>query len=159
MLEVKLNLSVLVAGIAFAGSALAGEAVPSAASAPAAPAPAASAPAVSAPAVSAPAVSAPVAAAETAKPVEQQPVLSQAEGLALLKKNNCVVCHSIEKKIVGPAYKDVAAKYRGQADAEAKLVTKVTKGGKGVWGAVAMPPQTAKQEDIKSLVRFILSLK
>ena len=78
----------------------------------------------------------------------------------LLKKNACIACHSIDKKMVGPAYKDVAAKYRGQKDAEAKLVDKVKKGGKGVWGEVPMPPNTAvKDEDIKTMVHFILNLK
>ncbi len=81
-----------------------------------------------------------------------------ADGQALMKKNNCTACHSIDKKIVGPAFKDVAAKYRGQADAEAKLVAKVTKGGAGSWGSMPMPPQTAKADDIKALVKFALSL-
>ena len=80
-------------------------------------------------------------------------------GEALLKKNACTACHSIDKKMVGPAYKDVAAKYRGQKDAEAKLVEKVKKGGKGVWGEVPMPPNSAvKDEDIKTIVRWILTL-
>ena len=78
----------------------------------------------------------------------------------LLKKNACTACHSIDKKMVGPAYKDVAAKYRGQKDAEAKLVEKVKKGGKGVWGEVPMPPNAAvKDEDIKTMVHYVLSLK
>ena len=78
----------------------------------------------------------------------------------LLKKNACTACHSIDKKMVGPAYKDVAAKYRGQKDAEAKLFEKVKKGGKGVWGEVPMPPNAAvKDEDIKTMVRYVLSLK
>ncbi len=74
-----------------------------------------------------------------------------------MKKSNCLLCHSIEKKIVGPAYKDVAAKYRGQ-DVEAKLFAKVTTGGKGVWGSTAMPAQKANPDDIKSLIRFVLAL-
>jgi cytochrome c len=78
----------------------------------------------------------------------------------LLKKNACTACHSIDKKMVGPAYKDVAAKYRGQKDAEAKLFEKVKKGGKGVWGEVPMPPNAAvKDEDIKTMVQYVLSLK
>src|SRR5262245_10943134 len=77
-----------------------------------------------------------------------------------LKKNVCTACHSIDKKMVGPAYKDVAAKYRGQKDAEAKLIEKVKKGGKGVWGEVPMPPNAAvKDDEIKTMVQFILSLK
>jgi cytochrome c len=78
----------------------------------------------------------------------------------LAKKNNCTVCHKIEGKLVGPAYKDVAAKYRGDAKAEAMLIEKVKKGGMGVWGPIPMPPNTAvKDEDIKTLVKWVLALK
>ena len=78
----------------------------------------------------------------------------------LAQKKNCMACHAIDKKLVGPAYKDVAAKYAGQADAVAKLVPKVMKGGAGVWGAVPMPanPQVNEAE-AKQLVAWILSLK
>ena len=62
--------------------------------------------------------------------------------------------------MVGPAYKEVAAKYRGQKDAEAKLMEKVKKGGKGVWGEVPMPPNPAvKDDELKTMVHYILSLK
>lgn len=78
----------------------------------------------------------------------------------MLKKNACTACHAIDKKMVGPAYKDVAAKYRGQKDAEAKLIDKVKKGGTGVWGSVPMPPNSAvKDADIKTMVQYVLSLK
>ena len=78
----------------------------------------------------------------------------------LLKKNACTACHAIDKKVVGPAYKDVAAKYRGQKDIEAKLFEKVKKGGVGVWGPVPMPPNAAvKDDEIKTMVRYILTLK
>lgn len=78
----------------------------------------------------------------------------------LAKKNACTACHALDKKMVGPGYKDVAAKYRGQKDAEAKLIEKVKKGGKGVWGEIPMPPNAAvKDEDIKTMVRWILSMK
>jgi len=87
----------------------------------------------------------------------QATVLSDADGQALLKKNNCFTCHTMDKKLVGPGFKDVAAKYRGQADAEAALIAKVTKGGKGAWGSMAMPPQSAKPEDVDAMVKFILS--
>lgn len=81
-----------------------------------------------------------------------------AEGL--LKQNACTACHAIDKKMVGPAYKDVAAKYRGQKDAEAKLIDKVKKGGVGVWGQVPMPPNPGvKDADAKTLVQYVLSLK
>jgi cytochrome c len=78
----------------------------------------------------------------------------------LMKKNACIACHAIDKKMVGPAYKDVAAKYRGQKDAESKLVEKVKKGGVGVWGQVPMPPNPAVSDaDAKALVSWILTLK
>lgn len=84
-----------------------------------------------------------------------------ADGQALAQKSGCFACHAIDKKLVGPAWNDVAAKYRGQKDAEARLVAKVSKGGSGVWGSVPMPPNSPRvgDDDIKSLVRFILSLK
>ena len=78
----------------------------------------------------------------------------------LAKKNACTACHAIDKKLVGPAYKDVAAKYKGDAKAEALLVDKVKKGGVGTWGQVPMPPNASvKDEDAKTLVKWILSLK
>jgi cytochrome c len=77
---------------------------------------------------------------------------------ALAKKNNCLACHSVDKKVIGPAYKDVAAKYKGQ-DVEAKLVEKVKKGGGGVWGNMAMPPNPKVSDaDLHTLVKWILSL-
>ena len=79
----------------------------------------------------------------------------------LAKKNGCAACHSIDKKMVGPAWMDVAKKYQGDAGAEAKLITKVSNGGGGVWGQVPMPaidPSGKKQDSIKQLVQFILSL-
>jgi len=79
---------------------------------------------------------------------------------ALAKAKNCLACHQIDKKIVGPSYKDVAKKYAGQKDAEAKLAEKVLKGGSGVWGPVPMPPNaTVKPEEATKLVKWILSLK
>jgi cytochrome c len=96
------------------------------------------------------------------KPVSKPGVgLSDAEDRALAQKSGCFTCHTIEKKLVGPAWNDVATKYHGQKDAEATLVAKVTKGGSGVWGTVPMPPNTPRvnENDIKTLVHFILSLK
>ena len=79
---------------------------------------------------------------------------------ALAKAKNCLACHTVDKKIVGPSYKDVAKKYAGQKDAEAKLAEKVLKGGSGVWGPVPMPPNaTVKPEEATKLVKWILSLK
>jgi len=83
-----------------------------------------------------------------------------ADELALAQKSACTACHAVDKKLVGPAYKDVAAKYRTDKGAEAKLIDKVKKGGSGVWGQVPMPPNTnVKDEDVKTLVKWILSLK
>jgi len=79
---------------------------------------------------------------------------------AMARKYNCLACHAVDKKIVGPAYKDVAKKYAGQKDAQAKLVQKVEKGGSGVWGNIPMPPNSAVPDaDVKALVNWILSLK
>lgn len=78
---------------------------------------------------------------------------------ALAKKYNCTACHQVDKKHVGPAYKDVAKKYKGQADAVAKLSDKVKKGGSGVWGPVPMPPNAAVPDaDIKKLVEWVLAM-
>jgi cytochrome c len=78
----------------------------------------------------------------------------------MAKKNGCTACHAIDKKLVGPAYKDVAAKYRGNKGVEATLFDKVKKGGVGVWGQVPMPPNPqVKDEDVKALVKWILALK
>ncbi len=85
---------------------------------------------------------------------------TEAEAMEIAKKNGCLACHSLDKKVVGPAWKEVAAKYAGQADAEAKLLVKVKKGSKDVWGPVPMPPNaTVKDADIKTLVQFLLTLK
>ena len=87
-----------------------------------------------------------------AGPAEANPDLAQ--------KKNCISCHAIDQKVIGPAYKDVAAKYADQADAVARLSQKVMKGGSGVWGAVPMPanPQVNEAE-AKQLVQWILTLK
>ena len=78
----------------------------------------------------------------------------------LAKKNACTACHAVDKKIVGPAFKEVAAKYRNDKAAEATLVKKVKEGGVGVWGQVPMPPNsTVSDKDIQTLVKWVLSLK
>ena len=78
---------------------------------------------------------------------------------ASAKKNNCVACHTIDKKLVGPAWADVAKKYKGDAGAAANLDDKITKGGKGVWGPMPMPPNPKMTaEERKELVDFILGL-
>ena len=78
----------------------------------------------------------------------------------LAKAKNCMACHAIANKVVGPAYKDVAAKYAGQKDAEDKLTQKVLKGGSGVWGAVPMPATAQVTEaEARTLVKWILTQK
>ncbi len=78
----------------------------------------------------------------------------------LAKKSNCTTCHAIDKKLVGPAWMDVAKKYKGDAGAEAKLEAKVAKGGAGAWGTMPMPPNAPRVSaaDTKTLVSFILGL-
>lgn len=79
---------------------------------------------------------------------------------AMAKAKNCMSCHAIDKKVVGPAYKDVAKKYAGDAKAADALATKVIKGGAGVWGPVPMPANAQVNEaESKKLVAWILSLK
>ncbi|MEO8527375.1 MAG: c-type cytochrome [Caldimonas sp.] len=78
----------------------------------------------------------------------------------LAQKKNCMACHAVGQKVIGPAYKDVAAKYAGQPDAVARLSQKVIKGGTGVWGVAVMPanPQVSEAE-ARQLVQWILTLK
>ena len=79
---------------------------------------------------------------------------------ALAKSKNCLACHAVDKKLVGPSYKEIAAKYAGQADAAAMLADKVKKGGVGTWGKVPMPPNPqVNAGDAKALVDWVLSLK
>lgn len=79
---------------------------------------------------------------------------------ALAQKNGCLACHSVANKVVGPSFKDVAAKYKGDKGAEAKLVAKVKKGGSGVWGPIPMPANSpqVKDDDIKTIVQWVLTL-
>lgn len=80
--------------------------------------------------------------------------------LQLATAKNCMACHAVDKKLVGPSYKDVAAKYAGQPDAAAKLEGKVLKGGSGVWGPVPMPSNTqVSADEAKKLVAWILAQK
>ncbi len=79
---------------------------------------------------------------------------------ALATSKNCMACHAIDKKLVGPAYKEVAAKYSGQKDAVDKLAVKIMKGGSGVYGPVPMPANTQVNEaDAKKLAAWVLTLK
>ncbi len=91
--------------------------------------------------------------------VKPQAGVSEAEVLALAKKRNCFVCHMVDKKGIGPAWKDIAAKYRGDAGALARMGNKIAKGGSGAWGSMAMPPQPQVSEAERTLLaRFILNL-
>lgn len=86
--------------------------------------------------------------------------LDNAQAEAMMKKDGCAACHSIDKKIVGPAYVEVAAKYKGDKNAQATLEKKVKDGGVGAWGQIPMPPNAAvPPNDIKDLVTWILALK
>lgn len=84
---------------------------------------------------------------------------TSAEATQLLAKYNCQACHTVDKKLVGPSYKEVAAKYAGDAGAAAKLEQKVKTGGSGVWGAIPMPPNNVPAGDLKTLVEWILAQK
>lgn len=80
--------------------------------------------------------------------------------MELATKSACTACHAVDKKLVGPSYKDVAKKYAGNAKAEAMLIEKVKKGGVGTWGQVPMPPNpNVKDADIQTLVKWVLSQK
>lgn len=77
----------------------------------------------------------------------------------LAKSKNCLTCHTIDKKIVGPSYKEIAAKRAGEKGAEAALAGKIKGGSKGEWGQVAMPPNSVTDGEAATLAKWILSLK
>ncbi len=129
---------------------------PAAASASAAPAPAVPIAAAAAAPVAPAASPAAPAVASAGAPL----ALNAQSGQAMMQKDGCAACHAVDKKIVGPAYQEVAAKYSGDKDAAAKLVQKVKSGGSGVWGTVPMPPNAQVPDaDIKALVTWILAQK
>lgn len=77
---------------------------------------------------------------------------------ALAEKNACLNCHSVSEEKIGPSYKDVAAKYKGQKDAAAVLFSKVRNGGSGAWGTVRMPPNPkVSDKDLKKIIAWVLS--
>lgn len=130
--------------------------------APAAAAPAAAPPGAPAAGAATVAAAAPAAAAANATAAAAAAVapLDLKTGQAMMQKDGCAACHAIDKKVLGPAYEDVAAKYRGDAGALARLTQKVKSGGTGVWGQIPMPPNAQVSDaDIKLLVSWILSLK
>jgi cytochrome c len=77
----------------------------------------------------------------------------------LAKSKSCFACHAMAKKLVGPSFKDVAAKYKNDKGAEDKLILKVLQGGSGVWGAVPMPPNQVTDAEAHQLVRWVLAQK
>ena len=77
--------------------------------------------------------------------------------LELARKSNCAACHQVDKRFIGPSFQEIAAKYRADTGAESRLADKVKKGGGGVWGAIPMPPNAIRDEDIRALVKWILS--
>ena len=104
----------------------------------------------------------PVKVAEEAPKVVAavRPPVTEAEAMAVAKKSDCMACHAIDHKVVGPGWRDVAEKYRGDASAEAKLVAKIAQGGGGIWGSMKMPAHSKLSEaEIRTLVRFVLELK
>ena len=86
------------------------------------------------------------------------PALADDDGEKLAKAKGCTACHANDKKLVGPAYKEVAKKYKGDAAAAAKLAEKVIKGGQGVWGPIPMPPNKVTEEEAKKMVAYILAM-
>jgi cytochrome c len=84
--------------------------------------------------------------------------VDMAASLALAQKSGCMACHMVDKKVVGPSFKDVAAKYKGDKKAEDMLIAKVTKGGTGTWGKIPMPPNAKLvPADTKTLVQWVLA--
>ncbi|MBY0444034.1 MAG: c-type cytochrome [Burkholderiales bacterium] len=80
--------------------------------------------------------------------------------MALAQKNNCLACHSVETKVVGPAFKDIASKYKNKPAALKSLMAKVKNGGGGVWGTIPMPPNPqVSPDEIKTMVTWILKQK
>ena len=77
----------------------------------------------------------------------------------LAQKKNCMACHAIDKKVVGPSYKEVAAKYAKDKDAYKKLAEKIQKGGSGVWGAMVMPPNAVTPAEAETLAKWVLTVK
>ena len=97
----------------------------------------------------------PARGSNTVKPLKSA---DPAESLLdLARKSNCLACHQLDKKLVGPSFLEVGAKYQADASAETRLSEIVRKGGSGVWGAIPMPPNAIRDEDIRALVRWILS--
>jgi len=94
--------------------------------------------------------------------LKQAGILSDADAKRhwqLLKDKGCTACHANDKKVIGPAYKEVAKKYKGDAGAAKKLEAKVKAGGGGVWGTIPMPPNNVPDADINTIVEWVLSMQ
>ena len=85
--------------------------------------------------------------------------ISDADAVQLMAKYNCQACHQVDKQLVGPAFRDIARKYKADAGAVSKLQAKVKNGSSGVWGAIAMPPNNVPAADLQALVDWVMSLK
>jgi cytochrome c len=86
------------------------------------------------------------------------PAWAAADGHAIAQKNNCLGCHAVSQRLVGPSFKEVAAKYKGSPEAEATLMAKVKNGGQGVWGSIPMPAQSQLSDaDLKTVVDWVLA--
>lgn len=101
---------------------------------------------------------APAATDDTATASADTAAAGGGEGEALFKSKPCGACHSVDNQLVGPALKEVAAKYAGQDDAVAVLVTSITEGVSGKWGAIPMPPNAVTEEEATTLAEWVLSL-
>jgi cytochrome c len=85
--------------------------------------------------------------------------ISNSEAAQLMQQHNCQACHAVDKKLVGPAFKDVAKKYATDSSAPEKLALKIKTGGGGVWGPIPMPPNNVSDADLNKLVAWILEQK
>ena len=85
--------------------------------------------------------------------------ISNSEATQLMQQHNCQACHAVDKKLVGPAFKDVAKKYASDSSAPEKLAQKIKTGGAGVWGPIPMPPNNVSDADLNKLVAWILEQK
>lgn len=85
--------------------------------------------------------------------------LSDADAAQFMAKYNCQACHTVDKPLVGPAFRDIAKKYRGDAGAATKLQAKVKNGSTGVWGSIAMPPNNVPAADLQVFIDWLMALK
>ncbi|MEN7528886.1 MULTISPECIES: c-type cytochrome [unclassified Cupriavidus] len=84
--------------------------------------------------------------------------LSAHASLELAKSKNCMACHAVDKKVLGPSYKDVAAKYKGDKGAAAQVAQSILKGSSGRWGGIPMPPNAVSEADANALAKWVLGL-